>query len=152
MLTRTLACIVVLLFLTVKADARPAGCPHMWCGCWLAIQYGYSGAKARALWVARNWAVMFPRTAVAPGAVAVFSRGKRGGHVGKIVDVRPGQVLLQSGNDGRQVRTRWRSTRGLIAAVNPSGGGAMPTPVKISYSVVKPHYKKRGKKTRLAHR
>lgn len=123
MLIRVLMIWAAIAFISVKpADARPRGCPHLWCGCYLAIKYGYSGAQARALWLARNWALMFPRTSLAPGTVAVFSRGRRGGHVGEVVDVRPGQVLLHSGNDGRVVRTRWRSTRGLIAVVSIHGG------------------------------
>lgn len=117
--------LAALLLLGSPAEARPSGCPHAWCGCWLAMQYGFTGAKARTLWLARNWARLFPHTHLAPGTVAVFARGKRGGHVGRVEGVRPGAVLLTSGNDGRAVRTRWRSTRGLIAAVNP---GAMLVP------------------------
>jgi len=130
-MTKFVAVIAVVLFVNSSnpAHSRPAGCPHAWCGCWLAMQYGFSGAKARALWLARNWAAMFPRTALAPGAVAVFARG-RGGHVGKVVDVAPGKILLQSGNDGRAVRTRWRSTRGLIAAVSPHGSYASAAPAR----------------------
>ncbi len=113
--------LAVVLFVigTTQANARPSGCPHAWCGCYLAQAYGYTGAMARKLWLARNW-LMFPRASMAPGNVAVFSRG-RGGHVGRIEAVKDGQVLLHSGNDGRAVRTRWRSTRGLIAVVSPGG-------------------------------
>lgn len=119
MLMRSLAFATVTVLFIGTADARPAGCPHAWCGCYMALKKGFSGATARALWVARNWAAMFPRAAMTPGNVAVFARG-RGGHVGEIVAVKPGQILLHSGNDGRAVRTRWRSTRGLIAVVSPS--------------------------------
>ena len=56
-----------------------------------------------------------------PGMVAVFARGRgSGGHVGRIVAVPgPGRVVMISGNDGRAVRTRERSTKGLIATVDP---------------------------------
>lgn len=118
---RLILAVAAFVMLAAPAQARPAGCPHAWCGCYLASHFGFTGALARKLWLARNWASTFPRASLAPGNVAVFSRG-RGGHVGKIVDVRPGEVLLHSGNDGRTVRTRWRSTRGLIAVVSPSGG------------------------------
>lgn len=102
------------------ASGKPQGCPRAWCGCWLARYYGFTGSKARQLWLARNWASMFPRVALAPGYVAVFARGRRGGHVGKIVAVHNnGTITLTSGNDGNAVRTRARSTRGLIAVVNP---------------------------------
>lgn len=130
MLMRSLAFATVTVLFIGTADARPAGCPHAWCGCYMALKKGFSGATARALWVARNWAKMFPRAALAPGNVAVFARG-RGGHVGEIVDVRPGQILLHSGNDGRAVRTRWRSTRGLLAVVNPHASYASHSTVKV---------------------
>jgi hypothetical protein len=93
----------------------PAGCPRLWCGCWLAQHFGLND---RSLWVARNWAKRFQRVSgPAPGVVAVFARGK-GGHVGKVTAVpRPGVVRLLSGNDGGAVRDRERSTRGLIAWV-----------------------------------
>lgn len=109
--------VVFLLAFIAPANAAPAGCPkRLWCGCYLMKHLGLSD---RALWLAKNW-LRYPRAPLAPGNVAVFSRG-RGGHVGKIVDVKPGKVLLHSGNDGNSVRTRWRSTRGLIAAVSVHG-------------------------------
>lgn len=47
--------------------------------------------------------------------IAVFARGKRGGHVGIVkAVVGPGKIVLLSGNDGNAVRTRARSTRGII--------------------------------------
>lgn len=115
-------CIVGLLFVLVvtQAEARnsPAGCPaRLWCGCWLAQQFNIVGTKARELWLARNW-LQYQKAPLAPGAVAVFSRGRRGGHVGKVLAVKPGKVLLMSGNDGGRVRTRWRSTNRLIGTVS----------------------------------
>jgi len=111
---------------TSPSQARPAGCPsRLWCGCYLATVYGFSGQMWRQLWVARAWAQKFPRAELAPGKVAVFGRG-RGGHVGRIDGVRPGEVLLTSGNDGNAIRTRWRSTRGLIAVVDPTAGVSTP--------------------------
>jgi len=136
---------VVVCLSSTPASARPAGCPNLWCGCYLAQVYGFTGALARRLWLARNWAHEFPRAELAPGNVAVFARGGRGGHVGKIVDVRPGEVLLHSGNDNRTVRTRWRSTRGLIAVVSPSGGGG-------ANSYVAERRTKSQRKTRLVKR
>lgn len=93
---------------------RPAGCPRAWCGCWLALhQYG---RHVRSLWLARAWArVGRPAAGPAPGVIAVFKRG-RGGHVGIVTRVTgPGMIVLLSGNDGRAVRERERSTRGVIA-------------------------------------
>ena len=123
--------IFVLMISTQSAAARPAHCPvRAWCGCWLAQHFGYTGAEARKLWLARAW-LAFPRASLAPGNVAVFSRG-RGGHVGKIIAVNEKMtgrknkkkiiktITMISGNDGRQVRTRERPLHRLIAVVRPS--------------------------------
>lgn len=71
-------------------------------------------AKQRELWVARNWAkVGTPASGPANGVIAVFRN-----HVGRVTAVdpsRPGMMKMISGNDGRAVRERWRSTRGVIA-------------------------------------
>lgn len=93
----------------------PPGCPaRLWCGCFLAKHLGLND---RSLWLARNWTkVGSPASGPAPGVVAIFARGRRGGHVGIITAVlAPGRVVLLSGNDGRAVRERERSTRGVIA-------------------------------------
>lgn len=97
------------------AKGRPPGCPRLWCGCWLAMHL--YGRNERRLWLARNWAREGrPAAGPAPGVIAVFARGRRGGHVGIVTAVpRPGVVVLLSGNDGRAVRERERTTRGVIA-------------------------------------
>jgi hypothetical protein len=98
----------------VVQSGPPAGCPsRAWCGCWLAKHLGMND---RSLWLARNWArIGSPAAGPAPGVVAVFARG-RGGHVGIVTGVPgPGRIILLSGNDGRAVRERERSTRGVIA-------------------------------------
>ena len=123
-MVRYLAVVAIAMSISWPAQARPAGCPHAWCGCYLAGVYGFSGKLGRQLWLARNW-LMFPKVQPQVGAVAVYARG-RGGHVGRIDGVRPGEVLLTSGNNGRAVRTRWRSTRGMIAAVAPTAGVSAP--------------------------
>jgi len=102
---------------TVRLGAgRPAGCPRLWCGCWLKRHVGF---KDRRLWRARAWLkvgrrVSSPRV----GAVAVYARGRTGGHVGIVTKVLgPGRIVLLSGNDGNRVRERARSTRGLLGYV-----------------------------------
>lgn len=88
---------------------RPAHCPaRRWCGCYLAA---HLGIQSRSLWVARNWAGIGHRAA-GPGAgvIAVWRH-----HVGLIRAVDGNRILLLSGNDGRAVRERWRSTVGIIA-------------------------------------
>ena len=90
----------------------PAGCPRAWCGCWLARHLGLSDKR---LWLAIEWARRFPRTSAHVGAVAVWPH-----HVGQIVGGRPGHWIVLSGNDGHRVRRRERSTRGVVAFVNPN--------------------------------
>lgn len=96
---------------TVEAvvhGGRPAGCPaRAWCGCFLMK---HLGLNRRDLWLARNWAHVGSPSGLRPGAIAVWRH-----HVGKVVDVAPGRIKLLSGNDGRAVRERWRSARGVIA-------------------------------------
>src|SRR3990167_8135952 len=79
---------------------RPAGCPALWCGCFLSK---YLGLNDRNLWLARNWTKdkRFKRVyQPAPGVIAVFARGRRGGHVGIIKQVTgPRTILMLSGND-----------------------------------------------------
>ena len=87
---------------------RPAGCPaRAWCGCFLSK---YLGLHRRDLWLARNWARIGSPSSARPGVIAVWRH-----HVGKVVAVEPGRIKLLSGNDGRAVRERWRSARGVIA-------------------------------------
>lgn len=87
-----------------KSDPRPAA----WCGWFLRQKKGIAD---RAYNLARNWARLgTPAPGPAPGVVAVWRH-----HVGEVRDVRPGQILLLSGNDGHAVRERWRSVRGVIA-------------------------------------
>lgn len=81
--------------------------PAKWCG-WHALRM--FGLRDRSLWLARNWAHVGRPTHAKPGAVVVWR-----GHVGRVEAVAPGRILVTSGNDGHAVRTRWWSTRGVIA-------------------------------------
>ena len=71
----------------------------------------------RKLWLARNWLrIGRPAAGPAPGAVAVYARRGRSGHVGIIKRViNSTTIVLLSGNDGGAVRERERSTTGVIA-------------------------------------
>lgn len=91
----------------VVASGRPSGCPSAWCGCWLAQHLGLSD---RNLWLARSWAHMGSAASPDTANVVVWSH-----HVGMLKGRRGDQILVLSGNDGRAVRERWRSTRGVIA-------------------------------------
>jgi hypothetical protein len=88
---------------------RPSSCPaRAWCGCWLAKHLGLSD---RSLWLARRWASL-GNDAGGPqvGAIVVWRH-----HVGKITAVDGDRIRVLSGNDGRAVRDRWRTTAGVIA-------------------------------------
>lgn len=82
--------------------------PLKWCGWWLGRQLGM---LSRVLWLARNWAHVGTATTKQAGAIVVWRH-----HVGRITAVRAdGAIKVLSGNDGRAVRDRWRSARGVIA-------------------------------------
>lgn len=82
--------------------------PRAWCGWWLGRQLGM---LSRTLWLARNWIHVGTATTKQAGAIVVWRH-----HVGKITAVRAdGAIRVLSGNDGRAVRDRWRSARGVIA-------------------------------------
>lgn len=95
--------------LHARAQSRPAGCPHAWCGCWLAMQKGLHDARLN---LAANWARVFGHpTEPRPGAVVVWRH-----HVGELVAPVRGRIwIVRSGNDGHRVRVRPRSIAGAIA-------------------------------------
>jgi hypothetical protein len=88
-----------------EADPRP----RAWCG-WQLRQW--LGVADRAYNLARKWAGFGLRASgPAPGVIAVYPH-----HVGIVVSVPgPGRMVMKSGNDSHAVRTRERSTRGVIA-------------------------------------
>lgn len=98
----------------VTGHSRPAGCPRMWCGCWLSLdQYG---RNIRRLWLARNWKYEGrPAERGCIGCIAVLSRGKRGGHVGRVLGWVGSDPIIISGNHNRRVGTAVYPVRRLIA-------------------------------------
>ena len=92
--------------------SRPAGCPHRFCGCALAIKI--FGRIVPHLNLAANW-LRFPRTAPAPGMVAA-----RRGHVFKLLVHLRGHVWqVWDANSGRgRIRIHPRSIAGYVI-VNP---------------------------------
>ncbi len=107
---------------------RYAGLRRAWCGASMRQVFGISDARLN---LARNWAGV-GSNAGGPqvGAVVVWPHHVgviRGGPDGS------GQWLVESGNDGNAVRTRYRSLHGAIAfrSVNrgfgfAGGGGYAP--------------------------
>lgn len=95
---------------------RPAGCPHRFCGCALAIKL--FGRIVPHLNLATNW-LRFPRTGAAPGMVAV-----RRGHVFKLMAHAGGSVWKSwdANSGGGRIRIHNRSIAGYVI-VNPTGRG-----------------------------
>ena len=82
--------------------------PRAWCGWQMRQLVGSDPGPSFNL--ARNWARWGHAGPAGVGAVVVWSH-----HVGKIVGQEDGQWIIESGNDGRRVRTRPRSLVGAIA-------------------------------------
>jgi len=87
--------------------------PRAWCGWWLNQQKGCVMGRDGNL--ARNWCSYGRLARPKPGAVVVWRRGTKGGHVGKIVNmVDECTAEVISGNDGGAVRTRQRNVCNAI--------------------------------------
>ena len=82
---------------------NPTGWRHVWCGRFMAMVAPDAAARVRNPNLARAWASL-PHTSPHVGAIAVLSRGRRGGHVGVVsgFDAR-GNPIIISGNHGRSV-------------------------------------------------
>jgi uncharacterized RmlC-like cupin family protein len=95
------------------------GRPRAWCGWYMRQQVGADPGPNYNL--ARSWA-RYGSNAGGPtiGAIVVWRH-----HVGKIVGQENGQWIVQSGNDGRAVRTRPRSLAGAIAFRHAWAGMSM---------------------------
>ena len=109
---RIIATVALLLALAspVAAHGHHHGGGLPWCGMWMESHTGIHGPGNLAM--AREWArVGQPASGPAPGVIGVMPH-----HVFQVVQVlAPGRVLAISGNDGGAVRTRPRSTAGVIA-------------------------------------
>jgi len=93
--------------------ARPADCPHAYCGCGLRK---YLGLSDKRLNLARNWARLFPRASGPAAGVAAV----RSGHVMLIESsAGDGQWLVRDYNSGGGLsRLHVRDVRGYTF-VNP---------------------------------
>ena len=95
--------------------AHPSGCPgRAFCGCGVSVKV--FGKPVRNLYLARNW-YKFPRTAAAPGMVAV-----RNHHVMYIqsLDANGNATVYDPNSGGHQTRIHTRSLSGYTV-VNPYG-------------------------------
>lgn len=92
---------------------RPAGCPRLWCGCFLARYLGIAGDNLN---LAMNWLrVGSPASHGCTNCVAVMSR-RGGGHVGLVQGYDGnGNPIILSGNHNRRVATAVYPARRIIA-------------------------------------
>ena len=94
----------------------------LWCADFMNLVLSQSGMKSSNSSMARSFA-SYGRRLSGPqvGAIAVLSRGKRGGHVGivKGIDAR-GNPIIISGNHGRRVGEGTYPRNRVIAYVWPS--------------------------------
>ena len=94
----------------------------LWCADFMNLVLSQSGMKSSNSSMARSFA-NYGRRLSGPqvGAIAVLSRGKRGGHVGivKGIDAR-GNPIIISGNHGRRVGEGTYPRNRVIAYVWPS--------------------------------
>jgi len=105
------------------ARAHQIGLPRrLWCADFankVLASVGLSGTGSRS---ARSFAGYGQRvTGPQVGAIAVLSRGKRGGHVGFVVGTdRRGNPVIVSGNHGRRVAEAVYPRRRVLAYVWPA--------------------------------
>ena len=84
---------------------NPTGRAHLWCGNFMNLVLKRSGRPVSSSNTARSFASYGHRVSGPEvGAIAVMSRGRRGGHVGIVsgIDAR-GNPIIISGNHGGRV-------------------------------------------------
>jgi len=101
---------------------NPTRKSSLWCADFMNLVLSQSGMKSSNSSLARSF-TSYGRRLSGPqiGAIAVLSRGKRGGHVGivKGIDAR-GNPIIISGNHGRRVGEGTYPRHRVIAYVWPS--------------------------------
>lgn len=112
----------------VVAEARkhlggnPTGRGRLWCARFANMVLQHSGYRGTGSDMARSFANYGQRVSGPQvGAIAVMSRGRRGGHVGIITGVdASGNPIMISGNDGNRVREAPVSRGRIYAYVMPT--------------------------------
>jgi uncharacterized protein (TIGR02594 family) len=104
---------------------NPTTRARLWCARFMNLvlqRTGYRGTGSDLAMSFAKYGHQISRPRV--GAIAVMRR-KGGGHVGIVTAVPgKGRIVLLSGNDGRRVRERVRSTRNVVAYVMPQRGSS----------------------------
>ncbi len=112
----------------VVAEARrylgtnPTGRGSLWCATFMNLVLERSGHRGTGSNLARSFASYGTRVSGPPdGAIAVMSRGRRGGHVGIVsgIDAR-GNPIIISGNYQRRVAEASYSRGRIYAYVMPN--------------------------------
>ncbi len=101
---------------------NPTRKSSLWCADFMNLVLSQSGMKSSNSSMARSFANYGTRLSGPQiGAIAVLSRGKRGGHVGivKGIDARANPIIL-SGNHGKRVGEGTYPRNRVIAYVWPS--------------------------------
>lgn len=113
---------------SVVSEARryigtnPTGKSSLWCGNFMNMVLQRSGHQASSSNMARSFA-SYGRRVSGPqvGAIAVMSRGKRGGHVGVVSGIdADGNPIVISGNHNRRVAEATYSKSRVYAYVMPN--------------------------------
>jgi uncharacterized protein (TIGR02594 family) len=101
---------------------NPTGRSTLWCAAFMNMVLERAGHKASGSNMARSFA-SYGRRVSGPqvGAIAVMSRGRRGGHVGVVSGIDPnGNPIVISGNHGRRVAESTYSRGRIYAYVMPN--------------------------------
>ena len=114
---------------SVVAEARryigrgnPTGRRSLWCARFMNMVLQRSGHQGTGSDMARSFA-HYGRRVSGPqiGAIAVMSRGRRGGHVGVVSGIdAQGNPIIISGNHGHRVAEAKYSRRRIYAYVMPN--------------------------------
>ncbi len=101
---------------------NPTGRSRLWCARFMNMVLERSGHRGTGSDMARSFASYGQRVSGPQvGAIAVMSRGKRGGHVGVVTGVdSKGNPIVVSGNHGRRVAESVYSKSRIYAYVMPS--------------------------------
>ena len=90
---------------------NPTGFRGAWCGAFMAMVARREGRSIPpSPLLARSWARAGRPSGPVVGAIAVLPH-----HVGVVAAVKPGKVLLVSGNHGHRVGVGWYAARRVIA-------------------------------------
>ncbi|MDB5619320.1 MAG: hypothetical protein JWQ24_3558 [Tardiphaga sp.] len=112
----------------VVAEARryiggnPTGRARLWCARFMNMVLQRSGHTGTGSDMARSFSSYGQRiSGPQVGAIAVMSRGRRGGHVGVVSGIDPkGNPIIVSGNHGNRVAESVYSRGRIYAYVMPS--------------------------------